>query len=337
MGASITEPGAGSGGPPPLTSSTSLSANGRSSSKFGDALFKTTTLVFALGLALLVVLIVFQMALNSKLTFAKFGWGFLTSSTWDPVHNVFGAAPFIYGTVVSSIISLILGVPVSIGIAVFLVELSPRPLQNPISFMVQLIAAIPSVVFGLWGIFVLAPLLRDHVYPALQKALGFLPLFQGQINGLGLMTSGLILSIMVVPIITAVTTDVLRAVPGSQREAALAMGATRWEATKVVLGAARSGISGAIILGLGRAIGETMAVTMVIGNRPEISSRLFAPSYTIAASIANEFTEATSNLYIQALIELGLILFFITFAINVLARLMVWSVTRGQGRGSVIG
>jgi len=294
-------------------------------------------MVFTLGLALLVVLIVFEMALSSKLSFAKFGWSFLTGSTWDPVHEQFGAAPFIYGTVVSSIIALIVAVPVSIGIAVFLVELSPRSLSGPVSFMVQLIAAIPSVVFGLWGIFVLAPLLRDHLYPWVQTVFGFLPIFKGPINGLGLLTAGLILSVMIVPIITAVTTDVLRAVPGSQREASLAMGATRWEATTVVLAAARSGISGAIILGLGRAIGETMAVTMVIGNRPEISAKLFGSSYTIAAAMANEFSEATSDLYLNALIELGLILFFITFLINVLARLLVWSVTRGQGRGSVIG
>jgi phosphate transport system permease protein len=336
MGAAIVENGIGGPDPAQLPPASSL-VSGRPSSQFGDRIFKTTTMLFALGLALLVVLIVFEMALSSRLSFAKFGWGFLTSTTWDPVHGQFGAAPFIYGTIISSIISLFVAVPVSIGIAVFLVELSPRKLSAPIAFMVQLIAAIPSVVFGLWAIFVLAPLLRDHVYPWLQATLGFLPIFKGPINGLGLLSSGLILSIMIIPIITAVTTDVLRAVPGSQREASLALGATRWEATQVVLNAARSGISGAIILGLGRAIGETMAVTMVIGNRPEISAKLFGPSYSIAAAVANEFVEATSDLYIQALVELGLILFFITFLINVLARLLVWSVTRGQGRGSVIG
>ncbi|HKP87882.1 MAG TPA: phosphate ABC transporter permease subunit PstC, partial [Blastocatellia bacterium] len=224
--------------------------------------------------------------------------------------------------------------PISIGIAVFLTEHAPRSVATPVSFLVQLLAAIPSVVYGVWGIFVLAPLLRNHVYPAIQSALGFLPIFQGNPNGLGLMTAGIILSIMVVPIVTAVTTDVMRAVPGSQREAALALGATKWEATRVVLQNAKSGITGAIILGLGRAVGETMAVMMVIGNRPEISASLFEPSFTIASAIANEFTEATSEVYRHALVELGLILFVITFIINAAARLMVYAVTRGQGRVS---
>jgi len=224
-------------------------------------------------------------------------------------------------------------VPVSLGVAIFLVEKAPRSLSNPILFVVQLLAAIPSVVYGLWGIFVLAPTLRNYVYPKLQSSLGFIPLFQGNQNGLGLLTSGLILSIMVLPIITAVTTDVLRAVPGAQREASLALGSTKWEATLIVLQNAKSGISGAIILGLGRAIGETMAVTMVIGNRSHISASLFDPSYTIASAIANEFTEATTEIYLQSLVELGLILFIVTFIINMLARLLVWSVTRGEGRG----
>jgi phosphate transport system permease protein len=305
------------------------------SAKFGDRLFKTTTLLFALLIAGLVLIIIFSMAQNSALPFGKFGASFLWRSIWDPVHEEFGALPFIYGTVVSSILALFIAVPVSVGIAVFLVEHSPRSLSQPISFLVQLLAAIPSVVYGLWAIFVLAPLLRDHIYPWIQSVLGFLPIFKGNPNGLGLLTAGLILSIMIVPIITAVTTDVLRAVPGSQREAAFALGATRWEGTQIVLQNARSGISGAVILGLGRAIGETMAVTMVIGNRPEISARLFDPSFTIAAAIANEFTEATSELYRQSLVELGLILFVITFIINALARVLVWSVTRGQGRGAL--
>jgi phosphate transport system permease protein len=223
---------------------------------------------------------------------------------------------------------------VSVGVAIFLVEKAPRYLANPIMFVVQLLAAIPSVVYGMWGIFVLAPTLRDHVYPTLQSSFGFLPLFKGNQNGLGLLTAGIILSIMVVPIVTAVTTDVLRAVPGTQREAALALGSTRWEATLIVLQNAKSGISGAIILGLGRAVGETMAVTMVIGNRPQISASLFDPSFTIASAIANEFTEATSEIYLQSLVELGLILFIVTFIINMLARLLVWSVTRGEGRGA---
>jgi len=300
--------------------------------RVGDWLFKYSTFLFALGIAGLVVIIIISMAQNSTLSVAKFGWSFVTNSNWDPVHEQFGAAAFVYGTVVSSILALLFAVPVSIGIAVFLVEQAPRRLSYPTSFLVQLLAAIPSVVYGMWGIFVLAPLLRTYIYPPIQSALGFLPIFQGPANGLGLMTAGIILAVMIVPIITAVSTDVLRSVSNSLREASYAMGATKWEVTQVVLGAARSGISGAVILGLGRAIGETMAVTMVIGNRPEISERLFAPSYTISAAIANEFTEATSELYRHSLVELGLILFFITFVINFFARMLVWSVTRGAGR-----
>jgi len=296
-------------------------------------LFKWTTGLFAVLVAGLAALIMVEMAVNSKLPFQKFGFSFLGRSIWDPVAEQFGALPFIYGTVISSLISLIIAVPVSLGVAIFLVEKAPRALSNPILFIVQLLAAIPSVVFGLWGVFVLAPTLRESVYPKMQSALGFLPLFQGNQNGLGLLTSGLILSVMVLPIITAVTTDVLRSVPGAQREAALALGSTKWEATLIVLQNAKSGISGAIILGLGRAIGETMAVTMLIGNRAQISPSLFDPSYTIASVIANEFSEAAGEIYLQSLVELGLILFLITFVINMLARLLVWSVTRGEGRG----
>lgn len=305
----------------------------RARPRIGDPLFKFTTGLFAVLIAGLAVLIMVSMAMNSTLPFQRFGFGFLTRSIWDPVAGQFGALPFIYGTAVSSVIALLISVPISLGVAVFLVEKAPRSVSTPITFIVQLLAAIPSVVYGLWGIFVLAPMLRNHVYPALQASLGFLPLFKGNQNGLGLLTAGLILSIMVLPIITAVTTDVLRAVPGIQREAALALGSTRWEATLIVLQNAKSGISGAIILGLGRAIGETMAVTMVIGNRPQVSASLFDPSFTIASAIANEFTEATTEIYLQSLVELGLILFLVTFVINMLARLLVWSVTRGEGRG----
>jgi phosphate transport system permease protein len=304
------------------------------STRLGDWIFKNITLLFALIIAGLVVLIIVQMAHNSRDSFAKFGLSFLWNSTWDPVKEEFGSLPFVYGTAISSLLSLLIAVPVSIGVAIFLVETSPRSLSNPILFLVQLLAAIPSVVYGMWGIFVLAPLLRNHVYPVLQSTLGFLPLFQGPQNGLGMLTAGIIMAIMIVPIITAVSADVLRAVPGTQREAALALGATKWEAALVVLGNAKSGILGAIIIGLGRAVGETMAVTMLIGNRPEISASLFAPSYTIASAIANEFTEATSEIYLQSLIQLGLVLFIVTFIINALARLLVWSVTRGQGRGA---
>src|SRR5262245_34913335 len=299
--------------------------------RLGDLLFKLATLIFAVGIAGLVVLMIVEMALDSTLTFNKFGLSFIWREVWDPVREEFGALPFMYGTAVSSLIGLFIAVPVSIGIGIFLVEHAPRALSTPVSFLVQLLAAIPSVVYGLWGIFVLAPLLRNLVYPRIQSALGFLPMFQGNTNGLGLLTAGIILSIMVVPIITAVTTDVMRAVPRAQPEAALALGATKWEATQVVLQNARSGITGAVILGLGRAVGETMAVTMVIGNRSEISASLFDPSYTIASAIANEFTEATSEMYRHALVELGLILFVITFIINEFARLLVCSVTRKTG------
>jgi phosphate transport system permease protein len=229
---------------------------------------------------------------------------------------------------VSSLIAILISVPLSLGIAIFLVEQAPYYLSRPIGFLVELLAAIPSVVYGLWGIFVLAPFLRVHVEPPLAHWLGWLPLFQGPITGIGLLTGGIILAIMITPIICAVVRDVLAAVPDTQREAALALGATKWETTRVVLVNGAPGIAGAVILGLGRAIGETMAVTMVIGNRPEISASLFEPSYTIASAIANEFTEATGELYLSALVELGLILFLVTFIVNGVARVLVWNVTR---------
>jgi phosphate transport system permease protein len=303
----------------------------RLSNQAGDRMFRLMTMIFAVAVAGMVALIIVEMALNSTLSFEKFGFEFIWRKVWNPVSEEFGALPFIYGTIVSSLIALLIAIPVSLGVAVFLTEHAPRRLVAPIYFLVQLLAAIPSVVYGMWAVFVLAPALREHLYPRLQSALGFLPIFEGNQNGLGLLTAGIILSIMIVPIITAVATDVLRAVPDSQREAALALGATRWEATRIVLQNARSGITGAIILGLGRAVGETMAVTMIIGNRPEISLSLFDPSFTIASAIANEFTEATSEIYRHALVELGLILFIITFTINALARLLVWRATRKQG------
>jgi phosphate transport system permease protein len=218
-----------------------------------------------------------------------------------------------------------------LGIAVFLVEQAPHYISRPVGFLVDLLAAIPSVVYGVWGIFVLAPFLRVYVEPPLARWLGWMPLFQGSITGIGLLTGGFILAIMVTPIISAVVRDVLSAVPDSQREAALALGATKWEMIRVVLVNGAPGIAGAVILGLGRALGETMAVTMVIGNRPEISASLFEPSYTIASAIANEFTEATQNLYLSALVELGLILFLVTFIVNGIARVLVWNVTRQTG------
>jgi phosphate transport system permease protein len=263
-----------------------------------------------------------------------FGFRFLVTSHWDPVAGEFGALPFIYGTLVSSVLALLIAVPLSLGAAIFLAELAPAWIRPPISFLIEMLAAVPSVVYGLWGIFVLVPWLRDWVQPALARTLGFLPLFQGPSYGIGMLAAGVILSIMVVPYITAVSREVLLAVPNTQREAALGLGATRWESTRIaVLRYGRSGLIGAILLGLGRALGETMAVTMVIGNRPEIAASLFAPGYTMASVLANEFTEATSDLYVSALVEVGLLLLLVTVVVNGLARLLVWSVG-GPVRGA---
>lgn len=297
----------------------------------GDAIYRTLMLLIALFVVSIVVAMVIALAFDSTLSIRKFGFGFLTGMHWNPVKGEFGALPFIYGTVVSSLIALLISVPFSLGIAVFLVEQAPQYIARPIGFLVELLAAIPSVVYGLWGIFVLAPFLRVHVEPPLGRWLGWLPFFKGSITGIGLLTGGIILAIMITPIISAVVRDVLAAVPGTQREAALALGATKWEMILVVLANGAPGIAGAVILGLGRALGETMAVTMVIGNRPEISLSLFEPSYTIASAIANEFTEATEDLYLSSLVELGLILFLVTFIVNGVARLLVWNVTRKTG------
>ncbi|MBX6378773.1 MAG: phosphate ABC transporter permease subunit PstC, partial [Clostridia bacterium] len=258
-----------------------------------------------------------------------FGWSFLISSAWDPVQEEFGALPFIYGTVMSSLLALLFAVPVSVGIALFLSEVAPGPLRRVLSFTVELLAAIPSVVYGLWGLFVLVPWLRKTVMQPLADAYGWLPLFRGPAYGPSLLAGGLILAIMVLPIITAVAREVFLAVPVSQREAALALGATRWEMIRMaLLPYARSGLVGAVILGLGRAIGETMAVTMVIGNSPEIHASLLQPSHTLASVIANEFSEATSDLHLSALMESGLLLFAVAVLVNIGARFLVWRVTR---------
>lgn len=297
----------------------------------GDAVFRGLLFAAALLSLLIVVGMIVALAGQSMLSIRQFGFSFITGTDWNPVKGQFGALPFIYGTIVSSLIAILISVPLSLGIAIFLVEQAPTYLARPLGFLVELLAAIPSVVYGLWGIFVLAPFLRVHVEPPLQSWFGWLPFFQGPITGIGLLTGGVILAIMVTPIISAIVRDVLTAVPSSQREAALALGATKWETTRVVLVNGAPGIAGAVILGLGRALGETMAVTMVIGNRPQISLSLFAPSYTIASVIANEFTEATEDIYLSALVELGLILFFVTFVVNAIARLLVWNVTRKTG------
>jgi phosphate transport system permease protein len=294
----------------------------------GDAVFRVALFLCALLLVVIVAAMIGAMAANSGAAIRKFGFGFIASRAWNPSRADFGALAFIYGTVVSSVIALAVSVPLSLGVAIFLVEQAPRRLARPLTFLVELLAAIPSVVYGLWGIFVLAPFLRVWIETPLQNHFGWLPIFQGSITGTGLLTAGIILAIMITPIISAVVRDVLAAVPQSQREAALALGATRWETTRVVLANGAAGIAGAIILGLGRAVGETMAVTMLIGNRPVISASVFAPSYTIASVLANELREANDDLHVSSLILLALILFLVTFAINAAARLLVWSVTR---------
>ena len=299
----------------------------RKSRRFGaDSVFRFTLTACAALVLLILVAMIFVMGQNGWLSIRETGFGFITGRSWDPIKGEFGALPFIYGTIVSSLIALAIAAPVSIGVAIFIVEQSPRRLARPMAFLVELLAAIPSVVYGLWAIFVLAPLLRVYIQPALQKTLWFLPFFQGSATGNGMLAGGVILAIMITPIITAVVREVLEAVPVAQREAALALGATKWETTRIVLSNASSGIAGAIVLGLGRAVGETMAVTMIIGNRAEISASLFDPGYTIASVIANEFTEATGDLYLSALIEMGLILFIVTFIVNALAKVLIWSV-----------
>src|ERR1700752_1375377 len=297
----------------------------------GDAVFRVLMLLVALFMVGIVVAMVIALAADSMPSIRLFGFRFLTSQVWNPIKGDFGALPFVYGTVASSLIALLISVPFSLGIAIFLVEQAPTYIARPIGFMVELLAAIPSVVDGLWGIFVRAPFRRVYIEPALAKLFWWIPLFSGTITGIGLLTGGIILAILVTPIISAVVRDVLTAVPGSQREAALALGATKWEMIRVVLVNGAPGIAGAVILGLGRALGETMAVTMVIGNRPQISLSLFEPSYTIASAIANEFTEATGDLHLSALVELGLISFLVTFVVNGIARILVWNVTRKTG------
>jgi phosphate transport system permease protein len=301
----------------------------------GDRIFGGLLRLVAAGFVGLVVALVVTLVVASAPALRTFGWRFLVGTNWDPVAESFGALPFIYGTLLSSLLAMCLAVPLGVGAAIYLAELAPFWIRPPLGFLIELLAAIPSVVYGLWGIFVLAPVMRVWVQPILGTSLGFLPLFQGPPYGVGMLTAGIVLAIMTVPFITTVGREVLLAVPNSQREAALALGATRWETTRTaVLRYARSGLVGAILLGLGRALGETMAVTMVIGNRPEISLSLFAPGYTMASVLANEFTEATSDLYLAALTEIGLLLLVVTVVVNALARLLVWSVggTVAKGR-----
>ena len=296
---------------------------------WGDFVFRRTTALLAALVILALAAMAFEMVRGSSESLSKFGFGFVVSRVWDPVHDVYGALPFIFGTIASSMLALCFAVPISLGVAIFLSELAPVWLRGPVGFLVELLAAVPSVVYGLWGVFALTPWLRDSVEPFLADHFGFLPLFQGQQHGFGMLAGGIILAIMITPTISSVSREVLRAVPAALREGALGLGATPWEAVRVaVLPYARSGLVGATILGLGRALGETMAITMVIGNRSEISASLFSPSYTMASVIANEFTEATGKLYVSSLAEVGLLLFVVTVLLNIVARLLVWRVGR---------
>jgi len=298
-------------------------------SRFGDKAFEWLTLGMALVVILLVFLIGWQLARGSSIAIQKFGFRFLTTSTWDPVAEQFGALPFIYGTLVSSLIALLIAVPLSVGTAVYLTELAPRWIRQPLISLIEMLAAIPSVILGLWGIFVMIPWLRDYPFPFLKRVFGWTPFFSGPIYGTSILAGGIIIAIMILPIITSVSREILRSVPNLQREAAYALGATRWEVTRIaVLSYAKKGLFGAVILGLGRALGETMAVTMVIGNTPQISASLFKPAYTLASVIANEFTEATTDVYLQALFEIGLVLFGVTILVNLLAQLLLKTMTR---------
>ncbi len=309
-------------GPPALRGWTTL-----------DPLFRKVCAAFGLAIVALLAFIVYELVRGSSASLSRFGVGFVVTRVWDPVAGHFGAATFVYGTIVTSTVGLFIATPLGVGIAIFLVEIAPRVVRDVAGFLVELLAAIPSIVYGLWGLYVLAPLVREVIAPALRATLGFLPLFSGPSYGLGMLTAGLILAIMVLPFIAAVSRDVLSAVPQMQREGSLALGATKWETIwHVVLPYGRAGISGAVILALGRALGETMAVTMVIGNSPQIATSLFEPGYTMSSVIANEYAEASGELYLSSLTELGLLLFAVTFVVNGVARLLIWRMGRAPVR-----
>lgn len=295
----------------------------------GDRFYKVLITLAALSVLLLVVAIGYELWHSSALSREKFGLNFITTNDWDPVAESFGALPFILGTLVTSIIALIIAIPIGLGVAIFLAELAPNWLRQPIGFVVELLAAVPSVIYGLWGLFVFIPIFVKPLAKDLNSALGFLPLFQGPVFGPSRLAAGLLLAIMILPTIASISRDVFRAIPNTQREASLALGATRWEMIwQVLMPYGLSGLLGAVILGLGRALGETVAVTMVIGNNLDLSASILHPGYTMASIIANEFSEATYELYINALIEIGLILFVMTLMINLIARLLIWRVGR---------
>jgi phosphate transport system permease protein len=301
----------------------------------GDEIARLITFLFAASVVLVTLLLVFELWQGSVLPRHKFGFNFFRTSVWDPIFEQFGALPFIYGTLITAGVALLIAVPLGIGAAIFLAELAPARVSDTLEFFIDLLAAVPSVIYGLLGVFIVIPLMREYLQPALKNTFGFLPLFQGPIYGVGFLTAGIVLSIMVIPYIISVSREVLLSVPRDQREAALALGSTRWESTwKVVVPFARGGILGSIFLALARALGETMAVTMVIGNAPVISASLFSPGDSIASVIANQFTEATGDLYLQSLIELGLVLFLLTFILNGAARLLIVATSqKGSGLG----
>jgi phosphate transport system permease protein len=291
---------------------------------WGDRIFMGLAWLGGGSIFILLALVLFELVKTSIPSIHAFGWHFLVTTTWDPVAENYGALPFIYGTFVSSAIALLIAVPLSVGTAIFLTDLAPIWLRQPLVSIIEMLAAIPSVIWGLWGIFVLVPFLRDRIYPVLEKVLGFTPLFRGPIFGIGMLTAGIVVAIMILPIVTSVSREVLRSVPNLQREAAYALGATRWEVTRIaVLSYAKRGLFGAAVLGLGRALGETMAVTMVIGNTPDINLSLLSPGYTLASVIANEFTEATTTTYLSALFELALVLLGVTILFNAIAQVLL--------------
>jgi phosphate transport system permease protein len=292
-----------------------------------DRKFRIGTGAFAALVLLIVLGIAFELTRQSALSISKFGLKFWTTSIWDPVSGDFGALPFIWGTLYSSVLALLIATPIALGIAIFITELSPRVLRQPLAYLTDLLAAIPSIVYGLWGVFVMVPFVRK-LEVATPDALRKIPLFSGPPLGVGMLSGALILAVMVIPFTSSVAREILKNVPSTQREAAYALGATRWEAIKVAIGFGKSGIIGAVMLGFGRALGETIAVTMVIGNSPQVTASLFKPQYTMAAVIANEFTEAADELYLHALIEIGLFLFIITIVVNLISRLLIWSMKR---------
>jgi len=317
-----------------MTSENSQAETIRASGRAGDRIFRRLTAFFALSILAILLLMIYEMSRESLPSLAKFGWKFISGSNWDAVQEDFGALTFLFGSVVSSILAILLATPLSVATALLITEIVPQKLGSAVASLVELLAAIPSVIYGLWGVLVMAPWLQQNVQPWLVEHLGFLPFFQGAPYGVSMMAGVLILAVMIVPIITAISREVLLAVPKSQREAAVALGATRWETIRIaVLPYGKSGILGAVILGLGRAIGETMAVTMVIGNTPQISWSLLSPAYTMPSVIANEFAEATTKIHSAALMEIGLMLLVVTLIINIFARLLIWSVTKGQKQG----